>query len=59
VATNGPIVHHPGDMSMEKRTPELSDKTTSSHLVAKQEELANEMMNFALRNIFFILRRVI
>jgi hypothetical protein len=32
--------------------PELSGKITSSHLVAKQEELAKEMMNLALQRIF-------
>jgi hypothetical protein len=30
------------------RPPELSCNITSSHLVAKQEELAKERMNFAL-----------
>jgi hypothetical protein len=39
------------------RPPELSDNTISSHLVAKQEELAKEMMNLALRSISLILRR--
>jgi hypothetical protein len=29
------------------RSPELSGNPTSSHLVAKQEELAKEMMNLA------------
>jgi hypothetical protein len=33
------------------RPPELSGNPTSSHLVAKQEELAKEM-NLALRSIF-------
>jgi hypothetical protein len=32
--------------------PELSGNPTSSHLAAKQEELAKEMMNLALQNIF-------
>jgi hypothetical protein len=32
--------------------PELSDNPTSSHLVAKQEELAKEMMNLTLQSIF-------
>jgi hypothetical protein len=36
--------------------PELSDNPTSIHLVEKLEELANEIMNFALRSISFILR---
>jgi hypothetical protein len=39
------------------RQPELSCNPTSSHLVAKQEELAKEIMNFALQRISFILRR--
>jgi hypothetical protein len=34
------------------RPSELSGNPTSSHLVAKQEELMMEMMNFALRSIF-------
>jgi hypothetical protein len=32
--------------------PELSGNPTSSHLVAKQEELAKEIMNLALQSIF-------
>jgi hypothetical protein len=39
------------------RPPELSDNPTSIHLVDKLEELANEIMNFALRSISFIHRR--
>jgi hypothetical protein len=38
--------------------PEISDNPISSHQTAKQEELENEMVNFALRNISFIRRRV-
>jgi hypothetical protein len=34
------------------RPPELSGNSTSSNLVVKQEELAKEMMNLALKNIF-------
>jgi hypothetical protein len=34
---------------------ELSGNHTSSHLLAKQEELEKEMINFALRSISFIL----
>jgi hypothetical protein len=33
------------------RPPELSGNSTCSHLVAKQEKLATEMMNLALRSI--------
>jgi hypothetical protein len=36
----------------------FSDNTTSSHLVAKQEELAKEMLSFGLRSICFILRNL-
>jgi hypothetical protein len=39
--------------------PVLSDNPTRSHLVAKQEELANKMINFALQRISFILPRVL
>jgi hypothetical protein len=39
--------------------PEISGNPTSSHLVAKQEKPAKEIMKFALRSIFFILRRVL
>jgi hypothetical protein len=35
--------------------PQLSVNPASSHLVAKQEELAKEMMNLALRTISIIL----
>jgi hypothetical protein len=41
-----------------KHPPELSGKPKSSHIVAKQEEIEKEIMNFALRNISFILARV-
>jgi hypothetical protein len=34
------------------RPPELSINPTSSHLVTKQEEVAKEIMNLALRSIF-------
>jgi hypothetical protein len=37
------------------RSPELLGNPTSSHVVAKQEELAKERMNFALLSICFIL----
>jgi hypothetical protein len=33
------------------RPPELSGNPTTSYLVAKQDELAKEMMNLALRSI--------
>jgi hypothetical protein len=33
------------------RPPELSDNHNSSHLVAKQEELAKEIMDLAVRSI--------
>jgi hypothetical protein len=39
--------------------PELSDNPTSSHLVAKQEELAKKINNFTLQSISFILQRVL
>jgi hypothetical protein len=32
--------------------PELSGNPTSSHLVANQEDLAKEVMDFALRGIY-------
>jgi hypothetical protein len=38
---------------------ELPCNPTSSHLVAKQQELANEIMNFVLQNLSFILQRVL
>jgi hypothetical protein len=38
---------------------EFSGSPTSSHLVAKQEELTKEMINFALQNITFILQSVL
>jgi hypothetical protein len=72
VSINVPIVHPPGvykygepwwnDINREKLLilpPDLSDNPTSSHLVAKQGDLANEMMNFALRSISFLLLRVL
>jgi hypothetical protein len=43
------------DIDMEElliRPPELSGNPTTSYLVAKQDELAKEMMNLALRSIF-------
>jgi hypothetical protein len=39
------------------RPTELPGNPTGSHLVAKQEELAKERINLALRSIFFVLRR--
>jgi hypothetical protein len=46
--------NHGGIISMGKliHPPELSGNPTSSHLVAKQEELAKEIMNLALQSIF-------
>jgi hypothetical protein len=41
------------------RPPELSGNPTSSHLVAKQEELEKEIIKFVLRNIPFIFRKVL
>jgi hypothetical protein len=41
------------------RPAKLSANPTSSHLVADQEELKKEIMNFALRSISFILLRVL
>jgi hypothetical protein len=32
--------------------PELSENSTSSHLVANEEKLAKDMMNLTLRSIF-------
>jgi hypothetical protein len=40
------------------RPPQLSGNPTSSHLVGKQEDLEKEIINFALRNISFVRRRV-
>jgi hypothetical protein len=34
------------------RPPELSSNPTGSHVVAKQEELAKEMLSLASRNSF-------
>jgi hypothetical protein len=34
------------------RPPELSGNSTSSHLIAKQEELEKEGNEFSLRNIY-------
>jgi hypothetical protein len=69
-ATNGSIVHSTGHIWEWKtmvewywhgklliRQPELSGNTTSSHPVARQAELAKEIINFALRSISLILRR--
>jgi hypothetical protein len=41
------------------RLPEPSGNHTSSHLVAKQEELAKEIINFALQSISFIILGVL
>jgi hypothetical protein len=38
---------------------ELSDNPTSSHLIAKQEELAKKMIHFALQSISFILQSIL
>jgi hypothetical protein len=40
------------------RPPQFSGNPTSSHLEGKQEDVAKEIINFALRNISFIPRRV-
>jgi hypothetical protein len=53
---------HGGMISTGKlliRLPELFGKPINSHLVANQEELAKEFMNFALRSIVFTPRRVL
>jgi len=39
--------------------PELSASPTSNYLVAKEEELTEEMIHFASRNISFMLSRVL
>jgi hypothetical protein len=48
---------------MSGKTPDLSNRALwqsyQQHPVAKQEELAKEIMNSALRSISFILRRVL
>jgi hypothetical protein len=36
------------------RPPELSGSATSSHLIAKQEELSKKMLNFTFQSISFI-----
>jgi hypothetical protein len=63
VASNEPTVHPPGDEHGEPQCndidrgkllihpPELSGKPTSSHPVPKYNEMAKEMMNFALGSI--------
>jgi hypothetical protein len=38
--------------------PQLSGNHTNSHPGAKQEEMVKEIINFALRGMSFILRRV-
>jgi hypothetical protein len=72
-ATSGPIIPPPGDIWVwrtvvkwyrQGKTPDSSTRALwkscqHSHLVEKQEELANEIMNLALRSVFFILRRVL
>jgi hypothetical protein len=53
---------HGGMISTGKlviRLPELFGNPINSHLVANQEELAKELMNFTLRSIVFIPRRVL
>jgi hypothetical protein len=75
VATNEPTVHSPRDgpvltrRAMMKwyrqgKTPDsftrpIWQSYQPSNLVAKQEELAKKIIIFALRNISFILRRVL
>jgi hypothetical protein len=41
------------------RPPKLSVKPTSSHLIARLEELQKEIIYFALLNISFIFRRIL
>jgi hypothetical protein len=65
-ATIRPIVHLPmwyeygaGWNDIDRgnlliRPPELSGNSTISHIVTKQEELAREIMNLALRSIIFL-----
>jgi hypothetical protein len=53
-----------GGMISTGETADYSTRTVwqsyqQSHLIAKQEVLAMEMMNFAKRSISFILRRVL
>jgi hypothetical protein len=52
-----------GGMIWTGETPDsstiTSSNSTGSHLVAKKEKLEKKLMNFALRNIRFMLRRVI
>jgi hypothetical protein len=70
-ATNEPIVQLTGDiwawrMKVEGyrqgkliRQPQSSGNPISSHLVEKQKELEKKIMDFVLRSISFILRRVL
>jgi hypothetical protein len=59
------VIHEHGEASCNGidrgnlliRPPELSENATVNHLVAKQEELVKEMLKFALRSVYFILRR--
>jgi hypothetical protein len=48
------IENHDGTISTRKILfrPQLSVKPTSSHMLAKQEQLAKEVMNLAVRSIF-------
>jgi hypothetical protein len=74
LATNGPIVHAPGDKLYTLGDPwwndidrgKASDSSTTaiwqsyqqSHLVAKQEDLAKEIMNLTLRSTFVHISKV-
>jgi hypothetical protein len=41
------------------RPPEPAGNYTSSHLVANQEEVAKEMLNFTLRSMSFIFHTIL
>jgi hypothetical protein len=48
-----------GGWNLNSSIKALWQSYQQNHLVVKQEKLEKEMMNFALRNISFILRRVL
>jgi hypothetical protein len=72
LATNGPIVHASGDKLYKHGDPwwndrgKASDSSTTaiwqsyqqSHLVAKQEDLAKEIMNLAIQSTFVHVSKV-
>jgi hypothetical protein len=57
------VEYHGGVISTGEKllilAPELSGIPTSSHLVAKKEDLAKEILNLAFEVSLFILRRVL